>query len=230
MRYLLAFTILMAIGCKSESEPIKIIDKSIAAHGGWETWNKLDSIHYVKDYNLYREDGSIEQSFHQIHSTNIFPIYKNRIVRTDSSELIFDGAGYFKSKGDSALQVSSGDTGLIHSSFYVLAQPFKLRDPGAKLTFEGIDTLFNGQEVLVIKVEYKEEGKENHPWWYYFDPVDFKLIANMVDHNGSFSLITNDEYVTHKGLLWHSKRTGYRTDSLGNILFKRSDYLYTYNK
>ena len=228
MRYLFFVLPVMWMGCKSVTDPEFIVDKSIEAHGGWDAWNALDKVVYEKSYDLYKEDGSIEQSFFQVHQTDIFPIYRNTITRTDSSVLTFDGTDYFKTKGDSSLLLTAGDTGLIHSSFYVLAQPFKLKDPGAYLTYEGLDTLFNDHAVHSVKVEYTEEGKENHPWWYYFDTNDYRLVGNMVDHNGSNSLLTNDEYVEHKGILWNKTRTGYRTDSSGNILYKRSDYMYTF--
>ena len=96
------------------------------------------------------------------------------------------------------------------------------------MSYEGTDTLFNGTVVHSVKVEYEEAGKENHPWWYYFDPETYRLVGNTVDHNGLYSLIINNEYVEYKGILWNKKRTGYRTDSSGNILFKRSDYDYTF--
>ena len=215
-------------GCNSYSEADKIVEESVKAHGGWEAWHNLKVVSYDKAYDLYREDGSVERSFFQIHETSVFPIYKNKIIRTDSSILTFDGKEYSKFMGDSLLTVTAGDTGLIYSSFYVLAQPFKLKDPGATLSYEGMDTLFNGSVVHTVKVEYSEKGKENHPWWYFFDPDNYRLAGNMVNHNGSYSLIINDEYTEYKGILWNKKRTGYRTDSTGNILYKRSDYEYTY--
>jgi hypothetical protein len=228
MRYMALFSLMLLISCNKPLDADTIIDRSIAAHGGWETYENLDIVKYRKQYDLFLEDGTLERSLDQRHTTHINPVYKNEIVRTDGSVLSFDGSVIIKTMGDSTMQTTSGDTGLIHSSFYVLAQPFKLKDPGATLTYEGLDTLFNGKSVEVVKVEYKEEGKENHPWWYYFDPSDYKLVGNMVDHNGSFSLITNDEYVEYKGILWNVKRTGYRTTPEGEILFKRSDYVYEY--
>ena len=228
MRYMTLFLLLVVFGCEQPLDPDTIIEKSVETHGGWESYYNLDVVNYRKQYDLFLENGSLERSFDQKHSTHINPTYKNEIVRTDGSILTFDGSQISKSLNDSMVQVTSGDTGLIHSSFYVLAQPFKLMDPVALKTYEGIDTIFNGKAAHVVKIEYEEEGKENHPWWYYFDLDDFRLIGNMVDHNGSYSLITNDEYVEYKGILWNKKRTGYRTTPDGEILFKRSDYVYEY--
>ncbi len=228
MRYMALFCLLATLSCDKALDADTIIDKSIDAHGGWDAYSKLHMVRYDKKYDLFKEDGSLERSFDQKHLTHVNPVYKNEIIRTDGTKLSFDGSQILKSKGDSMIQTTAGDTGLIYSSFYVLAQPFKLKDPGAELTYEGRDTLFYGKEVLVVKIEYKEEGKENHPWWYYFDPSDYKLVGNMVDHNGSYSLITNDEYVEHKGIIWNKTRTGYRTTPEGEILFKRSDYVYEY--
>lgn len=222
------FCFLAILSCDKALDADAIIDRSIQAHGGWESYSNLQSVKYDKKYDLFTEDGKLERSFDQKHVTQFHPIYKNEIKRTDGSILSFDGSQISKIMGDSLMQVTAGDTGLIYSSFYVLAQPFKLKDPGVTLSYEGTDTLFNGRVVHVVKAEYHEGGKENHPWWYYFDPVDFKLVGNMVDHNGSFSLITNDEYVEYKGILWNARRTGYRTTPEGEILFKRSEYVYKY--
>jgi hypothetical protein len=229
MRYMALFIFLVMQSCEKPLDADMIIDRSIQAHGGWEAYSRLHMVRYDKRYDLFKEDGSLESSFDQKHLTHIHPEYRNEIIRTDGSTLSYDGNTISKTRGDSITQVTAGDTSLIYSSFYVLAQPFKLKDPGAKLTYEGKDALFNGKEVLVVKAEYKVEGKENHPWWYYFDPSDYKLIAIMVDHNGSYSLITNDEYVEYKGILWNSRRTGYRTTPKGEILFKRSDYVYEFH-
>ncbi len=218
------------MACPSGDGTEMVIKKAIRAHGGWDSWENLDTIDYTKSFNLYLEDGSVEREIIEKHHTIIHPSYQNHITRKDGSILQYDGNTYSKSLGNSSLLITSADTGLIHSSFFVIGQPFKLRDPGIKLSYEGMDTLFNGNEVITIKAEYNSSGKENHPWWFFFDPVTHRCMANMVDHNGSYSLITNDEYVEYKGILWNRKRTGYRTDAKGNILYKRADYDYKFGQ
>jgi hypothetical protein len=228
MRYLLLLSFFLWLGCNQQIDSAFLIEKSVEAHGGWDAWYAVEKVSYLKEYDLFYEDGTLESSFRQSHDTNIHPVYKNQITKTDGSLLAYDGNKYIKIIGDSSLQVTAADSGLIHSSIYVISPPFNLASPGAIHQYIGMDTLFNGAVVHSIKVIYDEEGKENHPWWYYFDPVSYKLVGNMVDHNGSFSLLTNDEYVEHQGVLWNKKRTGYRTDRNGKILFKRSDYTYTF--
>lgn len=216
------------MACPSGDGTEIVIKKAIRAHGGWDSWENLDTIRYTKTFNLYLEDGSVEREIVEKHQTIIHPAYQNHITRKDGSILSFDGKNYSKTLRDSSMQVTAADTGLIYSSIFVIGQPFKLRDPGIKISYEGIDTLFNGKEVISIKAEYQETGKENHPWWFFFDPDTHRCVANMVDHNGSFSLITNNEYVEYKGILWNKKRTGYRTDAEGKLLYKRADYIYDF--
>ena len=218
--------IVIATSCSEENLAVEVVEKSIEAHGGWDNFYALKKINYKKNFQLFDEEGILERDIRQAHSTTFHPVYKNKIVSYDTITLTYDGTTYLKTISGRMAVPTSADTGLIFSSIYVLAQPFKLMDPGVTLSYEGRDTLFNGREVEVVKAVYGEDGKENHPWWYYFDPDSNRCVGNLVDHNGDFSLIINDTYTTHSGILWNEKRTGYRTDQHGNVLFKRSDYSY----
>ncbi len=222
----IACTVLLLASCSEKNQAVAVVQKSVEAHGGWDNYYALQKIHYKKYFQLYDEEGNVERDIRQAHATTFHPVYKNTITSYDTIVLDYDGSNYSKTIAGKEAIPTSADTGLIYSSIYVLAQPFKLMDPGVTLSYEGIDTLFNGQAVEVVKAVYEEEGKENHPWWYYFDPETSRCVGNLVDHNGSYSLITNDTYTSHDGILWNQKRTGYRTDTEGNILFKRSDYTY----
>ena len=228
MKIFLFLCIVLSFGCQSPFSADVIIDKSIEAHGGMDAWNQLEKIEYTKKFTLYTEDGKEERTGHQHHITHIFPQYKNNIINVGGTALNYDGSEYSKLLGDSIVTVTAGDTGLIYSSFYVIGQPFKLKDPGVELAYQGIDTLLNGKEVHVVQAKYAQADKENHLWWYYFDTKDYRCVGNMVDHNGTYNVIINDSYMEYQGILWNKDRTGYWTDENGDLGFKRSIYGYNF--
>ncbi len=100
--------------------------------------------------------------------------------------------------------------------------PFKLLDPGVKLSYRGIVTLPNGKEVHTIFADY--EGEED--WEYFFDKKTGDFVANMVDHGDYFALIYNEKFTTSGGLRFYAYRTSYRVDSLRNILYRRGEFFY----
>jgi len=107
--------------------------------------------------------------------------------------------------------------------------PWKLMDDAADVTYEGIDTILKDMVVHALRVEYPTEEKQDI-WKYYLDEKEFFLVANMVHHGETYSMITNDEYTEYKGLKFNAKRTSYMVDSLGEILYLRAKYVYEFGE
>ena len=115
------------------------------------------------------------------------------------------------------------------SAFYVLGMPFKLKDPGTFLSYEGtVD--FNGKTADVVKAAYSPEDFENHSttdlWWYYFDTVDGAFLRCMVYHPPTYARIENIAFREVEGMKFQKRRMSYRCDSLGNKQFLRAEFWY----
>lgn len=206
-----------------------IINQSIDAHGGMEKWQSLDKISYRKEITLYSKEKTIRKYIEQQHDYLISSHLEGSYSYYDSlkHEVIFNGKTAYKKVGE--IQNAPDDSAFnsFNSAYYVLNMPWKLLDKGAHSIYEGLDTLFSGQIVESIKVEYTS-GTSKDTWWYYFDPVTLRVVACLVHHPPTYNLITNDDYVSYQGLLWNHKRSSYRADENGEIIYLMGKYVYVY--
>ena len=70
---------------------------------------------------------------------------------------------------------------------FLYGLPMKLRDPGTRLDPETTRTVFEGREVLALRVTYAPEvGKDT--WYFYVEPATFALVGCRFFHDES----TND--------------------------------------
>ena len=219
------FLLIQCVG--ADNKAIEIVEKSIEYHGGWATWNDLESVRFTKNSILYTDDGSVESEIAEKFTITLQPGFQVTIVNQNSVGLHFDGENYRKTKAEVEMPVTSADTSAIQASFFVMSQPFSLIDENVTLTLEGKDSIL-GREVMAVSARYGEAKKENHPWIYYLDTLDYRLLASRVHHPPTYALIVNENTVEYKGIVWNTQRTTYRVDSMNNILFVRAKYVYDF--
>ncbi len=211
----------------ADYKAIDIIENSIEYHGGWEAWHDLESVRFAKNSILYKADGSVESEIIEKYTITLQPGFSVSVTTQDSVGLYFDGENYSKTKAEVEMPVTSADTSAIQASFFVMSQPFSLIDENVTLTLEGKDSIL-GREVMAVSARYGEAKKENHPWIYYLDTRDYRLLASRVHHPPTYALIVNENTVEYKGIVWNTQRTTYRVDSMNNILFVRAKYVYDF--
>ncbi len=89
--------------------------------------------------------------------------------------------------------------GMYWRSYYgfLAGLPMKLRDPGARIDPEPIDTTFNGRRVRALRVTYDPEvGTDS--WYFYFDPETAALVGCRFNHDEA----ANDgEYLVLDGVI-----------------------------
>jgi hypothetical protein len=105
--------------------------------------------------------------------------------------------------------------------------PYKLTDPGAILTFEGLDTLDNGKIVNAIKVQYEKGAGSSggmHDWWYFFDPETNELVANFLDHGNGYSYTSYEGFEMVDGINVQEKRQSYNTNENRDIGYLQTIY------
>lgn len=228
------FIILMSVySCKSTetNKATDLINKSIQAHGGFDQWKSLDTMIYKKKITLYNRDKEVRKYIEQQHNYSLSAELKGSYSYYDSInyEVIFDGTKAYKTENSVPNSPDASSFNNFNSAYYVLNMPWKLLDEGAHATYEGIDTLFDGQIVEHIKVKYTS-GTSKDTWWYYFNPSTYRVVACLVHHPPTYNLITNDEYTNYQGLLWNHKRSSYRADEYGDIIYLMGKYEYVYGE
>lgn len=230
--WLSLIVILSLSSCQKTSTSIedKLIDKCINAHGGIDKWDALRNTVYRKDITLFNSDGSVEKVISQKHKYTKTTALSGTIEWKDSIDrkITYSDGRAYKTNGLQTEEASQSALNTFNSAYYVLNMPWKLSDETAKITYLGLDTILENKTVHVLKVEYPSESQSDD-WEYYLDEKEFFLVANMVHHEPTYSLITNDEYTMYEGLKFNAKRTSYRVDSLRNILYMRAKYEYVFD-
>lgn len=231
-RSLILLALIFQFSCSSspEEQAEILLEKSFEAHGGVEKWSKLSSLKFRKWTRLLQEDGTVESELDQWHEFRFQPFFEGKITWTkdsvshvstwDGTQMrYFMGENEVKNEGFLASKKKDFD-----AAFYTVAQPWKLFDEGAKLSYEGQKTLENGKLVEVIGVDY---GSEADRWWYFFDPETFHMVGNEIQLKDHRSLVYNLSFEEIEGLQLHGKRESFRVNDKGEKLFLRAEYLYS---
>jgi len=237
MKYFARFSFLMVwlifgFGCAKspEKQAMDILKKSMVAHGGSEKWEKVSSLKFRKWTRLLTDTATVESEMVQILEFRMKPYFEGKITWTkDSVEHVstWDGSKLRYTMGGNEIQnpdFLKSKKADFDAAFYAVAQPWKLLDEGAKLSYDGQKTLENGQLAETVRIDY---GPESDSWWYYFDPVSFQLIGNEVQLKDHRSLIYTLTYEQAGDLILHGKRVSYRVNEKGEKLYTRAEYLYS---
>lgn len=140
-----------------------LLDKCIAAHGGFDTWKQFEGLEY-----LLNDNG---KEVYQV--TNI----KNRkaYIKSENYEVGFDGTVAW-SKPD-ASKVSGQSAAFYYNlDFYFIGIPFLLKDPGAHVRYAG-QTMINGANYESLKITFGSNVglTPEDVYFAYIDPNSFIL-------------------------------------------------------
>ena len=226
-KLLFIFLLLFTISCTTENtSPNKensIVNAAISKHGGLDYWKSVETLDFRKKTILLLEDGSIERQSDERHTLHQRDTLHGQIVSLDTSQVytiqFADGVGK-----KIANRKTSDGTNAFLASHFVVNQPFKMLDPEVELSYLGLDTLEQGQVVDVVKAYYG--SPDDDVWWFYFDKESHILLATLIYHAPTYAYVVNDKIEEIDGLLWNTKRTTYRTDSLRNKQFVRAKFEY----
>ena len=212
----------------------QLLSKSIDAHGGLEFWQKVDTLSFTKKTILYNRKGLKEKEItqHQSFYGGNFINGKITTIGTDKSSISIIGDIYSKSIGDSLNVLTNDDVALINKSFrsayYVISQPFNLRESDALLFYKK-DTILNGEKTFVVDVSYKEDENTNTPdqWTYFFNAKTFLVVAAKVFHSPTISFIKNTKFNTKTPFVFNSERVSIFINKDGTEDFVRAAYFYS---
>lgn len=199
-RYLVALSsaALLATACGGDgaaggrSEPAAaldsaalIADRTMEALGGEEAWSSTRYIAFRwvvdrgeqpfgRSHAWDRFDGRYRLEFGEGESAVLALFNVNR-VRRDSAwgkvpagDVWVGGAKLEGSARDSAL--ARGYAAFINDTYWLL-MPFKWRDPGVHLAYEGVRMLNDRQEYAVIHLTFEPDlGMTNDEYWAFVDP------------------------------------------------------------
>lgn len=220
------------LSCSTAINADELLLKGVEAHGGIQKWENIKEITYLKTTILYDSLGAVEKKVVQRHYNRFIPsFYAEMQWKEDAipKKVVLDQnviqIYYNDSIVNDAVLAKKYYKNIVAAN-YVFWQPYKLLHDDVQLEYLGKEKL-NNEEVDVIQANYKnEDGSSGNTWWYYFNTKTNRLVANMVHHPPTYSLIMNTAYETKTGLYLNATRKSYRVDSLKNIQFLRAAYDY----
>lgn len=221
-----------------ENRAGEVVQQAIDAAGGWDTWTDQRTVAYRKTTLQFDEDGNVEDELVQQHYYVLHPSPKMRIEWEEDGRqylLVNDGEQAWKWVDGQRATLQEDRDEAWNSTFgshYVFAMPFKLTDPGTKLSYAGQDTLSDGTVVDKVRADYEPDAGSAggmHTWTYYFDADDHRLVANHLTYGpepDDHSFTRYDDHATLGSLYLPTRRCGYQSNAEGEKLTKQSEIFY----
>ncbi len=234
------YAVILLLACQDKKKKVveystldQVIDNCIAAHGGLQAWHDIQELIYSKSFDLMLADGSVEKSFAQDHEY----IYDAGLIKIESLQgedtvvnLQVSGEYSRFINGEAADVSQEAIHKAVQTSLYVIGLPFKLRDPGVSLEYQGLDTLDTGYACHVVQASYDSDDNSNHTtsdvWKFYIDQHDWLVRANWVQSSDHANIVDNIDFIDIEGFKMYGKRESYRLDSLGAKDYLRASYTY----
>lgn len=212
---------ILSIGCKGDhkkdnvevqieasdsnlSEAQKLVNKTITHYGGMKNWESKKSLSYVKTIQSYDSMGGLIRTVAQSHKYQLKPSFKaNMSWEQDGNkhEIVNNGNQSWKLVNGKIQEDKASVDNAWNSSFgshYMVSMPFKLKDPGTILNYEGVDTLSNNRIVHKLKVDY-EKGAGScggmHTWNYFLNTDTYQFEANFLDHGEGYSYTDYETFI-----------------------------------
>ncbi len=256
-RYLLIFTASLGlIACKDEgkttaekatsekvadsipsnlpdSEAGTIVKEAIEFSGGWKNWMDKSTLTYTKNIQFLDSLGNQLRMVSQLHQYQLRPSFKASITWEEEGNkhhVINNGTQAWMLVNDKLQTDEANLNSAWNSSYgsqYVICMPFKLADPGAILTYEGLDTLANKNMVHTLKVDYEKDAGSSggmHTWWYYFDKDTYEPVANFLDYGDGYSYTQYESFTEVDGIKINHVRKSYKSDANRDLLYVSTIY------
>jgi hypothetical protein len=173
----------------SDERAIEIADQVMEAMGGRKAWDNTRYIQWnffgIRDLFWDKQSGDVQIEmpdnltiFFNVHQDGEGVVQRNGEAYTQA-----DSIQYFTKRGKSIW---------INDSYW-LTMPFKLKDSGVTLTYEGQDTTMQGEAAEVVGLTFEEVGNTpENKYLVYVTPTDslvkqWDFYRNATDSLPSFS-------------------------------------------
>ena len=218
-----------------ESVSGDIIKNAISLSGGWNLYKEKQTFSFYKRIQHFDSLGKMQREVKQHHQYRLRPHFQVRISwEMDNHEylIINTGRQSRKFKDGQILTDGKDNNEAWNTSFgshYVMFMPFKLADPGAILSYKGVDTLAHGQVVHSVNVNYELGAGSSagfHEWHYYFDTDSGgNLIGNFLDYGEGKSYTEYQTWQETAGIRLGEKRSVFAVNEDGEIGYMKTVYI-----
>lgn len=178
----------------SDPKAIELADKVIEAHGGTEAWDEKRYISWnflgARDLIWDKYTGLVKIDFPRAETQYIVNINQDTGRVKVKGELITDQDSLQK-------MIIQAEQIWVNDSYW-LVFPFKLKDPGVHLRYQGMDTTLAGEQAEVIALQFDSVGyTPQNKYLAYISPethliMQWDYYQNASDSAAAFQQLWSD--------------------------------------
>lgn len=212
------------------------VRRAIAHHGGMAAWAGKTTVQFRKTTTRYGPDGKADRRPTQLHRYVLQPRMQARIEWEEDGHhivLINDGGQAVKlvdGKPAPATADVNQARNVTFGSHYVFNMPFKLADPGSKLSSATRRRLPDGTLLDAVRVTYLPgagDAAGMHTWTYFFDARSGRLTANHLTYGpGQHDYTEYHDDLVVDGITIARRRVGFGADGTRRKGPRTSEILY----
>ena len=215
------------------SEADKLVDKTIIHSGGMKNWTSKKSLSYMKTIHSYDSLGSLIRTVNQSHKYQLRPFFKANISWEQDGkkhEIINNGNQSWKLV-DGKIQLDETSVNSAwnssYGSHYILSMPFKFKDPGTIIHYEGLDTLLNNRIVHKLRVDYEKGAGSSggmHTWYYFLNKETYQFEATFLDYGEGYSYTDYETFVKINDILLTKERKLYSSNKNMELKYLKTQF------
>ncbi len=211
-----------------------IVKNAISLSGGWNLYEEKQTFSFYKVIQHFDSLGKMRSEVKQLHQYRLRPHFQVRISwKMDNHEYLIINTGRQSRKFKDGQILTAGKDNneawnTSYGSHYVMFMPFKLADPGAILSYKGVDTLIHGQVVHSVNVNYEPGAGSSagfHDWHYYFGRNSGELTGNFLNYGEGKSYIEYQTWQEVGGIKLGQKRSVFGVNKNGEIGYVKTVYI-----
>ena len=185
-----------------ELTPAELLNRSIAFHDPDRNWenSKLEFVIKMESPDLALRTSRViidnEKGDFDLSIISQGRVIDYKVDGLDSCEVRIDYLPPTQEEADSLNLTPERARRWRDYYGYLYGLPMKLKDKGTVIGPEVIETMFQEEEVLALKVNYEENvGKD--VWYFYFHPGTYAMVGYRFYHDES---INDGEYIVLSGI------------------------------
>ena len=193
MKKILTFIFAVLISIPVFSQKLtgsQLLQKSIAYHDPGGKWPTFKGGLHLKET---RPDGPDRRTHvHLNNKTSFFELIQHKeenelvhVLENGNCIHLLNKSGNISDADREKHQLNCDRTKLLRDYYlYLWGMPMKLTDPGTNIQEKVIETDILGEPALALKVTY-DEGVGDDTWYFYFNAVNYSLMAYRFYHDES---------------------------------------------
>ncbi len=182
----IVFWVVVSINGQSASD---LLDKSIKYHDPQDKWDSFHGTMFFIQPRAGKADTTTREVHLHIQKEEFYMKQVSaektltRKLEKDTCSVTLNGNSNLDIETKKAERLNCSDVAMYRNYYsYLYGLPMKLKDPGTRIDPDIIETEFQGEESLAIRVTY-DPGVGDDIWYFYFDKRTARMIGYRFYHD-----------------------------------------------